>query len=145
MTEPTQLLLEKLRMLNLVLRLRLEQAEARIPGINDLIQQLFTIELVPETALLGLVIFERHYSARTGPQDSSQILQSALLIPGGLGVIFWDSEEYLAFRNHPPENLQELFLKFVPFDRCGSAVKALLLPQVEPLMERLLTRFPITG
>lgn len=145
MTHPYPLLLERLRMLNLVLRLRLEQAEARIPGINDLIQQLFAIELLPETALLGLVIFERHYSAQTGPQDSSQVLQAAILIPGGLGVVCWDSEDYLAFRNHLPENLQELFLKFVPFDRCGSAVKALLLPQVEPLMERLMTRFPITG
>jgi len=141
---PIRNYVEQLQYLNLLLRLHLEEAEVRIPEINDLIRQLFTIEFVPETALLGLVIYERHYSALTGPHDSSQVLQSALLIPGGLGVILWDSEDYLRFRNAPPVDQGELFLKFVPFDQCVSAVKALLLPQVQPLMELLLKRFPVT-
>lgn len=134
-------IVEQLRQLNLSLRIQLEQAEARIPGINDLIEQLATIELVSETALLGLVIYEKHYSALNGPQDSGQVLQSVLMIPGGIGVICWDTEEYLAFRDHPPDDLSELFLKYVPFNSCVSAVKALLLPQVEPLMELLMKRF----
>jgi len=141
---PIRNYIQQLQHLNLLLRLHLEEAEVRIPEINDLIRQLLTIELVPETALLGLVIYERHYSALTGPQDSSQVLQSALLIPGGLGVILWDCEDYLRFRNSPPVDQGELFLKFVPFEQCGSAVKALLLPQIEPLMELLFKRFPPT-
>lgn len=134
-------IVEQLRQLNLSLRLQLEQAEARIPVINELIERLAAIELVSETALLGLVIYEKHYSSQSGPQDSSQVLQAVLMIPGGFGVICWDVEEYLAFRDHPPEDLSNLFLKYVPFDSCVSAVKALLLPQVEPLMELLMKRF----
>jgi hypothetical protein len=141
MAESSQNYVDQLRQLNLSLRVQLEQAEARIPGINDLLQQLATIDLVTETALLGLVIFEGHYSVLTGPHDSGPLLQAALLIPGGLGVIHWDSEEYATFRKAPPQNETELFIKFVPFESCPSAIKALLLPQVEPLLELFFSRF----
>jgi len=134
-------IIQQLRQLNLSLRIQLEQAEARIPDINELIEQLAAIELISETALLGLVIYEKHYSALSGPHDSSQVIQSALMIPGGIGVVCWDTEEYLAFRDNPPEDLSELYIKYVPFDSCASAVKALLLPQVEPLMELFMKRF----
>lgn len=141
MANPFQNHIDRLRQLNLSLRVQLEQAEARVPGINDLINQLATIELVTETALLGLVIYEGHYSILTGPHDSGQIVQAALMIPGGFGVIYWDSEEFESFRNSPLENEAELFCRFVPFDICPSAIKALLLPQVQPLLELLLVRF----
>lgn len=133
-------LLERLRQLNLSLRLQLDQAEARIPAINDLIEQLGAIDLLCEAALLGLVIYERHYDLSKGPRDSGQVLQSALMIPGGIGVLLWDTDEYLAFRSDPDPNEASLFLKFVPFDDCEGAVKALLLPQIEPLMELLMNR-----
>ena len=63
------------------------------------------------------------------------------MIPGGLGVIRWDTEEYQAFRREPLVDQSGLELKFVPFAACGWAVKALLLPQIEPLMELLFTRY----
>lgn len=130
----------RLRQLNLSLRLQLDQAEARIPPINDLIEQLGAIDLLSEAALLGLVIYERHYDLSHGPRDSGQLLQSALMIPGGIGVLLWDTDEYLAFRSNPDPNEAALFLKFVPFNDCEGAVKALLLPQIEPLMELLMKR-----
>jgi len=131
---------ERLRQLNLTLRVQLDQAEARIPGINDLIQQLGAIDLLNDAALLGLVIYERHYDLSRGPHDSGQVLQSVLMIPGGIGVLLWDTEEYLAFRSTPEPDPTTLKLKFVPFDDCEGAVKALLLPQVQPLMELLMNR-----
>lgn len=134
--------LHQLQQLNLHLRVHLEEAEVRVPEINDQIQQLYAIELVPETALLGTVICVRDYSILNGAPDSSQVFQSALLIPGGLGVILWDCEDYLNFRNGPSVDQKELFLKFVPFDLCDSAVKALLLPHIEPLLRMLFKQLP---
>ncbi len=132
---------DQLRILNLSLRAQLEQAEARIPGINDLIKQLAAIELITESALLGPIIYERQYGVIEGSRDSGQLLQAALLVPSGFGTICWDSEDYVTFRKHPPQNESQIILNFVPFDSCPSAVQALLLPQVEPLLERLFRRF----
>ncbi|MDB5345002.1 MAG: hypothetical protein JWP89_3379 [Schlesneria sp.] len=141
MSESKRSVINELRQLNLSLRAQLEQAEARVPVINALVAQLAEIELVTEVAILGLVIYQGHYSALTGPHDSGPVLQSALLIPGGIGVIYWDSEEYAALRKNPHRNEWDLFLRFSHFDDCPSAVKALLLPQVQSLMEQLLSRF----
>lgn len=130
--------LERLRNLNVTIRAQLEQAEAHIPDINIAIQQLSGIQLLPETALLGHIIFERHYCPINGPHDSSQVLQAALLIPQGIGVIMWDLEEYIAFRNNPDAHQGDLFLRFVGFDDLGFAIKALLLPQAESLLDRVI-------
>jgi len=69
--------------------------------------------------------------------DGSLLLQAALLVPEGFGIIAWDREEYLAARNSSPRN-REARLRFVPFNELGSALKTLLLPQIDPLLAELL-------
>ena len=113
-------------------------AEARLPMVNDLIRQLATVDLLPETALLGEVILDQALVPVPNYSDGSQLLQAALLVPGGFGIVLWDREEYLAVRNSHGATSHEMRVRFIAFDQVGSAIKALLLPQVEPLLDRLL-------
>jgi hypothetical protein len=138
LTSPSNLSLqlETLRQLNLTLRQQLEAAEARVPAINEQIAQLAGIGLIQDAALLGEVVYDKAYSPVPNPTDGSLVLQAAILIPGGLGLVAWDREEFLAVRDQGP-GYRDTHLRFVSFDELGSALKALLLPQVEPLLDRL--------
>ena len=74
-----------------------------------------------------------------GPEDSGQVFQAALLVPGGFGVIVLDSEEYLDHQKDLIRATHDLPLRFMRFDECQSAIKALLLPEAHKLLGRLLT------
>ena len=129
--------IRQLQQLNVNLRQQLEVAEHHLPAINEQIRSLADLDIVAGIALLGTVVYDRAYG-HDGPIDSNQILQAAILIPQGFGVCMWDSEEYFRVRQQPRISHGTIQMKFVPFDECGSAVKALLLPHVEPLLDRLM-------
>ncbi len=61
-------------------------------------------------------------------------------MPGGLGVILWDTEEYAELGRVPEGPESEARLHLQPFEKCEPALKALLLPQIEPLIQRLFER-----
>lgn len=65
------------------------------------------------------------------------LLQAALLVPEGFGLVAWDRDEFLSFREQGP-GVRDARLRFVPFDELDSALKVLLLPQIEPLLARLI-------
>jgi hypothetical protein len=139
MTMPSGLTakLAVLKDLNLSLRQLLEAAEAKIPPLNEQILQLATIDLVRDAALLGEMIYDKAYGPIPSETDNSLLLQVALLVPEGLGLVAWDREEFLALRGEGP-GYRGARLRFVPFNELGSALKAMLLPHVEPLLDRLL-------
>lgn len=128
---------QRLEALNLEIRQRLELAEARVETANGLLAQLAATELVSDQIFLGDVIMQRAYSVRLDPTGSGQVIQAALTIRAGFGAIHWDSEE-LALLHNTPEFEAEAIDQMTPFDQCGPAIKALLLSQLEPLLDRLL-------
>lgn len=102
--------LAQLQTLNLQLRSQLEFAEHLIPQLNQQILQLGKIQLLDHAAILGDIIYDRCYSDEVDGPDSL-VLQAALLIPGGIGAIAWDREEYLShLRYRPFERLSQQFL-----------------------------------
>ncbi|GAA4428799.1 hypothetical protein [Bremerella cremea] len=126
----------RLQAFNLSIRQRLEQAEARIPEINQLIDRVAWLGVMPNLALLGDVVIQRPYGGNTGPQDSSQILQAGLLLPGGLGATFWDMEELLQLRKENGGIVPHAASHFVPFDELSPGEKAILYPHLETLVDR---------
>ena len=136
---------ETLAEMNLRLRRQLEVAEMLIPRLNEMLDQLHAIRLADSTVLAGRVIHQQPYLMSLGPQDSGQILQAALMLPGGFGVVVLDSEEYLDHQNAPIRTGNDLHSRFVRFDECQSAVKALLLPEAHKLLGRLFTNLAING
>jgi hypothetical protein len=114
-----------------------DQAEAKIAEVNHLIDQLGVTGLLHETVLLGPVLHHRYYAPRPGGSDSSQLAQAALCVPGGFGVVLWDSEDYQELGETAECLESEALMHFCPFEECELALRALLQPHIEPLLERL--------
>ena len=64
------------------------------------------------------------------------MIQAALVIPGGYGAIIWESEEFVGVCESS-ETEAEVILRFQPFNRCALAIKAALLSQLTPLLDKL--------
>lgn len=130
--------IERLRRLNLQVRQQLERAETVMPSINMLVDQLASVELVRGVAFAGEVIYDRALTAGAHLTDDSEMLQAAILVPGGVGVILWSREEFLAMNSGPIEpDLQQLRRRFVPFRECAPAIRGLLMPQLDSLVKRV--------
>lgn len=84
-------LLELLRLRVLRLSHQSEIAEARVPRWNQLVQEIWRAGLMSQTAILGRVIETRPYAPAEGGHSSGQVFQAALLIPGGVGVLLWNT------------------------------------------------------
>lgn len=126
--------LELLRLRVLRLRHQLEIAEARVPRWNQLVQEVWRVGLMSQTAILGRVIETRPYAPVEGGHSSGQVVQASLLIPGGVGVLLWDTEDF-AFHSKIPDGLEShAWAHHVPFDRCESAHQVALADELPILI-----------
>jgi hypothetical protein len=139
MSEELSRRIDELREINLLLRHQLEQAEAKLPPITQLVNQLAKLGLIGETVLVEEAIHQRSYPPGTLWSDSCQVIQPAIAIPGGFGIVRWELEDYLEESRLPEFTRDELWIRFEPFDRCALAYRALILPSAERLLGRLLT------
>ena len=92
---------------------------------------------VNNLAILGPIIHHWAYEPRPWGWDSGPLAQAALLVPDGIGVVIWDSEDYAELCRVPDGLEAEAKGRFVPFAACEPAVQGLLFPTIEPLLERL--------
>ena len=122
----------------LKLRRQMEIAEAQACGVNCLVNAVWRMGLLPRTAYLGPVIHTRPYSPQLGGHDSGQVFQAALLIPGGVGVSIWDTEEFAELSAVPDGLESAAFMRHVPFEECEQAIRALLRPYIPSLTSRFL-------
>ena len=129
--------LENLSDLNVALRRRWELAEAFLPAANTLLAQLAHFESDLRVTLTGSVLRERPYDTEAAAPGGGQVAQAALQFPGGLGVLLWDSEEYLD-ASQSPDLLAGGRPTFVPLEQCSRALQALLLDQALPLIDQLM-------
>lgn len=129
--------LEQLRSLNLRIRHQLDLAEMKVPVANDLIAQLAAVKLLHESVFLGPPILCRAYGAQEDLDESGQVILAALLVPGGIGVVTFDTDQYASMQDIPHKTEQEAALHFLAFDNCSPAIRALLLPRIEPLLQEL--------
>jgi hypothetical protein len=136
--------LETLKQLNLSLRSQLELAEARIPPLNEQLTQLARIEFIHNEALFGAFVYHRAYS-NPGAGDGSLLLQAAILVPDGIGLVAWDREEHLSLDGPDGPTYRDARPRFIVFHELDHAQKALLLPQVEPLVDQLLVHIGVKG
>ena len=105
--------------------------------INDLLKQLDTIQLGCKRAFLGPVVYQRPYDRGYGAEDLCQVIQATAIAGHGLGVTLWHAEEYQAFCEQPWPDDHTVLVHFIAFDDLESSIKALLMPEVEPLLNRI--------
>lgn len=128
--------LSQLQTLNLQLRSQLEFAELLIPQLNQQIAQLGVIRLLDRIAILGDILYDRCYLDDESSGDGL-VLQAALLVPGGIGAIAWDREEYLAHLRRGPTELHTVQTQFMAFGELASGQKAVLLLATSRLLNEL--------
>ena len=130
--------LSHLRTLLLQMRSQLDQADAHVPEINNVVRSIAELQIVAERTLLGHVVHMQEYSPQTQPVDSGIVLQAALDIPRGIGIAAWDSEVYHQLRRSAEGLEFQRSLNFISFEELEPAIRALLLPHVESLLLRLI-------
>ena len=128
--------LELLRLRVLRFRHQLEIAEARVPRWNQLVQQFWQAGLIPQAAILGRVIETRPYAPVEGGHSSGQVVQAAMLIPGGLGVLLWDTEDFVLQSKIPDGLESHAWAHHVPFDRCVPSDQVSLAEQLPMMIGR---------
>ena len=135
-------MIEHLKWLTFWIRHCRDQAEAKMREVNHLIWQLGKSGLLHEAVLLGEVVHTRYYTPQPGGHDSGRVAQAAQRVPGGIGAVLWDGEEYARLRDAPGGLGVAAGPGFRPFEQCEPALKALLLPQIEPLLQQLRSLLP---
>lgn len=137
MNVPIRPRIEAMTQLSLILRQHQEMAEAMMAELDQCLEQLASTGLLHSSVFLGSTLLSRPYADGSGRTDSDQTVQAALLHPGGVGVILWDTDDYLNIKEGPEAHAR---LHFVPFADSEPALKALLLPHLQPLLARLCER-----
>lgn len=128
----------RLQQIDLAVRRVLELNEARIPEVNAPIERLVSAGLAPsQTAILSGMLHAQPYGVE-GPSDSGRILQAAAPLPGGMGIVAWDSEDDADHACDPDASVREAFVRFVPFHELPPAIVGLLLPHLAPMVDRVL-------
>ena len=118
--------IRELKTFNTVLRSWLEEAELKVPTLNEQIARIHSTGVIGEAILLGNTIFERYYSEGTGPHDSGQILRAAIIAPGGCGLTLWDTEEYASLCQNDGEIERHARQRFVAYTELSLGERALL-------------------
>lgn len=142
MNEELSPLGEHLEQFRLLLHQLRDQAEAKIPEINEQIDRLFASNFIGEGVFLGDVILERLYPPG-GPIDRGEVVVAVLRVPGGIGALNTDSESYWV-ANRTQCGVEEMAMtSMTAFDRCEPIIKARLLDQVKPLVQQFLKAMDI--
>jgi hypothetical protein len=126
-----------LRTLLVETRRAIEQAEARVEQINEVVRGLSEQGEVPRGIFLGKTIASP-WDAEAGRCNAGQVFQAVLLVPEGLGVSRLDAEMSDACTESSGGLEDEVRLTFVPFAACSPAEKALFYSEMEVLCERFM-------
>ncbi len=137
MSETLNEVFERLAWLHYWARHCCKQADAKMGEVNRLIRQLAEAGSVQETAFLGEVIHRRYHAPAAPEHDPAQVAQAALCVPGGIGVVLWGAGAHARLYTTTEGLEREAGAGFRPFERCEPALRALLLPHLESLLQEL--------
>lgn len=138
-----------LAQLNVVFALNGEKVEAECQGLNDQIEAFFRNGAINSFAILGPVLMDRLYEGAV-PPESGQIIQAAIGLPGGLGVVFWDSEVEAMQSKETEDRQVRAIGSIVPVESLSPALRTLLRPHIGNLLVRFvdhlrMIKVPIEG
>jgi hypothetical protein len=119
------------------IRSGIEQAEAMIPALN---QQLAELDLLGVTRhqVEGPGLYGRPAGLSNDLDDSAIVFQAVLLMPGGIGVAEWTSDDYSEHQHCSHGEPVDLRDRFVPYGKLPLIVRALLVPHASQLIGNLL-------
>ena len=119
---------------------RLFVARRRARALRPLVDWITKTRLLHGVCILGPVLRSESYAAGEGDGSSGLILQAALLIPRGIGVLMWDSDEVASLECQDRTLESAAWLAHVPFEQCSPVHQALLVDQIIELADQLISR-----
>ena len=134
----------QLARLAMMIRIGLESAEAAIPGINDQLAELATMGLT-DFQVEGPAIYCRPAGPSSAYDDSFIVYQAAIIQPGGVGAVIWDANEYHEHANRPFGEPVNLAPRFVPYAKCPTLVRALLVSHAGRMLDSLMHDVRLLG
>ncbi len=128
----------ELTKLNLQIKHNLQQAEAKVSHINSLIAELAQQGGLSRAVLLGKYR-ELPYDPDAAPPARARVIQAVLLVPEGFGICEWESTDAYRPDQEPQHFNRDACEKFRPFAELDEADMLFVLPQMETLLEELVT------
>lgn len=111
-----------------------DQAEAPHAEANALVRDLYESGRARPRVLLGPVMSVRPYDPGCGSEDSGQVTQAVLVVPDGLGVVFWDTED-LYVLPPGPDRERDARRRFTPVAECPPLLRVQFLPFAADLLD----------
>ena len=119
---------------------RLHVARRRAKALKPYVEWIAKTRLLHGIVLLGTVLRSESYDSYDEVDSSERVIQAALLIPRGIGILVWDSEEIASLKYQDRTLESEAWLAHVPFEFCSPEHQALLVDQILVLADRLMRR-----
>lgn len=116
-----------------------------VRSLNALVAEIAANGLVSHSVIRGQILSRRDYAPYEGGHDSDQVLQAALLVPGGIGILFWDSVEYERMERIPDALESRAADVFVPYEECSDIVQGLIARQYDDLAAKFVVVCERTG
>ena len=136
--------LDRIRLQLATMKSYSQMGRQRVLALTALVKDISEAGLMSRAVLLGQIVSERSYAPTVGGSSSGQIFQSALLVPGGIGLLIWDADEFCTLEKQIEglESAAERF--FVPFETCEGGLQGLLATQYPALVEQFLDAYEQT-
>lgn len=119
---------------------RLHVARRRARVLRPLIEWIVKTQLLRSEALLGPILRSEPYPVGERDGSPGMLFQGAIMLPHGLGILYWDAEELMSLPSHGLTVEEAAWLSYLPFERCSPAHQALLADAIVELAEQLLKR-----
>lgn len=113
-------------------------ADALIEIYDSKLEQLEELGLHLPSPLLGELVVWRAYGC-DGPDESHELIQAGLIPDVGLAAVFWNSQEYENVLDYGNLGGQATD-RARPLWDCAPAIRGLVLPHAERLIDLLLKR-----
>jgi len=124
-----------------VLRSYAALVRQHVQDLNSTVSEVHASGILPSTAILGSVLQNRPYDPVPGGSTSGQVVQAALLVPGGMGILIWDSEDFFSLQQQEEGLEFSAWNVFLPWDRCSDAFQGFAATQYHYLVERFVNMF----
>jgi hypothetical protein len=126
------------------IRTSLDEAESTVPVINEQLARLAEVG-VTEFQIEGPSVYCRPMGVSSVYTDEFVVYQAAIVMPGGVGAVVWDGDEYHEHANRPHGEPIDLAPRFVPYAKCPTLVRALLVSHAGRMLDSLMRDVRLLG
>ncbi|MBL8823455.1 MAG: hypothetical protein JNJ77_12765 [Planctomycetia bacterium] len=116
-----------------------ELADTHVERLKPWLDSLISAGVLLGQAFLGSEILTLPPEVTAGTQDSGVCFQAVICLPGGLGVIECNSDTWYQLMQEPEALESSSWIYFKAYDQCSVQVRDWLLPQIEDLIDKLMT------